>query len=97
MNITPEIRKELGRKRGEVTLLIRYQLRKLGYRTDTEFAERVLKRSKVCLHNTITGKKHSYRVLDALREAGVSEEYLFDPRRVQQKQANHKPQEEKVA
>lgn len=32
---------------------------------------------------TITGRNNSPRVLDALREAGVPEKYLFDPRRVE--------------
>ena len=31
---------------------------------------------------TVRGKKHSPRVLNALRDCGVPEEYLFDPRYV---------------
>lgn len=34
---------------------------------------------------TVSGMIHSERVLEALREIGVPEKYLFDPRRVELK------------
>ena len=36
---------------------------------------------------TVRGKKHSPRVLDALRDSGVPEQYLFDPRLARYKAA----------
>lgn len=39
-----------------------------------------LKRASVS--KVITGNGHSPLVLDALRDAGVPEEYLYDPRRI---------------
>lgn len=38
--------------------------------------------SRSAVSATILGKNHSFRILDALREAGVPEKYLFDPRKV---------------
>ena len=38
--------------------------------------------SRAAVSATILGKRHSPRILDALRDAGVPEKYLFDPRRV---------------
>ena len=37
--------------------------------------------STSAMSQTITGKNHSSRILDALRDMGVPEEYLFDPRK----------------
>lgn len=38
--------------------------------------------SRAAVSATILGKRHSPRILDALRDAGVPEKYLFDPRKV---------------
>ena len=38
--------------------------------------------STAAMSRTITGKSHSPRILDALRDMGVPEKYLFDPRRM---------------
>lgn len=38
--------------------------------------------STAAVSRTLTGKNHSPRILEALRDAGVPEEYLFDPRRM---------------
>lgn len=78
MSLTPERRRELGTKRGEKKPFIYYEL---GLRNlnATKIAEE-LGCSIVNVSNTIRGFTHSPKVLDALREAGVSEKYLFDPR-----------------
>lgn len=39
--------------------------------------------SESAVSQTLSGKNHSARVLDALRAAGVPEKYLFDPRRAE--------------
>ncbi len=36
--------------------------------------------SAEAVSSTVLGKKHCPRVLDALRDIGVPEKYLFDPR-----------------
>ena len=36
--------------------------------------------SGVAVQKTVQGKSHTPRVLEALRQVGVPEEYLFDPR-----------------
>lgn len=43
--------------------------------------------STAAMSQTITGKSHSPRILDALRNIGVPEKYLFDPRRMAGKEA----------
>lgn len=37
--------------------------------------------SRPAVSNVVLGRTHSSRVLQALREAGVPEQYLFDPAR----------------
>ena len=77
--MTPEIRRRLGAKRAEVSHLILHELRLRGY-TGAALA-RKLGCSGNNVSRTIIGGAHSPMVLDALRELGVPEEYLFDPRR----------------
>ena len=77
--MTPEMRRRLGAKRADVSHLIRHELRKRGY-TGAALA-RELKCSRANVANTITGGSHSPMVLDAMRQIGVPEKYLFDPRR----------------
>lgn len=43
--------------------------------------------STSAMSQTLTGRCHSPRILDALRKVGVPEKYLFDPRR-ETRQAN---------
>ena len=38
--------------------------------------------SQAAVSATILGKIHSFRILDALRDAGVPDKYLFDPRKI---------------
>lgn len=78
--MTPEIRRKLGSQRAEVSHLITHELRKRGY-TGASLA-RTLGCSANNVSRTIIGGAHSPMVLDALREIGVPEEYLFDPRYV---------------
>ena len=79
--MTPEIRRELGTKRSKVTHLIRYEMRMRGY-SDSSFARELVGLSHQSVRKTLIGENHSPRVLDALREIGVPEKYLFDPRRM---------------
>lgn len=78
--MTPELRRQLGARRAEVSHLILHELRSKGY------SGAALARQLGCSCNnvsrTIIGGAHSPMVLDALRELGIPEEYLFDPRRV---------------
>lgn len=79
--MTPEIRRELGAKRSQVTHLLRHEMRMRGY-TDSSLAREIVGCSSQNVRKTLIGENHSPRVLDALREIGVPEKYLFDPRRV---------------
>ena len=77
--MTPEYRRWLGAKRAEVSHLILHEMRMRGY-SGASLA-RALGCSGANVSNAIKGANHSPLVLDALREIGVPEEYLFDPRR----------------
>ena len=78
--MTPEIRRRLGAQRAEVSHLIAREMRLRGY-TGASLA-RKLKCSVNNVSRTIIGGSHSPMVLDALRDLGVPERYLFDPRRM---------------
>lgn len=78
--MTPELRRTLGTKRAEVCHLIRHEMRKRGY-SAKGLAEH-LGCSDANIHRAISGTSHSPLVLDALREIGVPEALLFDPRMV---------------
>lgn len=69
----------LGQKRARAVYRIHEALARRGLKS-CELA-RMLGISTAAMSQTLTGKNHSRRVLDALREAGVPEKYLFDPRR----------------
>lgn len=77
--MTPEQRRKLGAQRAEVRHLIAYEMRLRGH-TGRSLG-RALRCSDVLVSKTIAGNIHSPRVLDALREMGVPEKLLFDPRR----------------
>lgn len=77
--MTPEFRRQLGAQRAEVSHLIRHEMRVRGY--SGRSLARALGCSDVNVSRTISGNTHSRLVLDALRELGVPEQYLFDPRR----------------
>ncbi|SBV95564.1 conserved hypothetical protein [uncultured delta proteobacterium] len=77
--MTPELRRRLGAQRAEVSHLILHEMRLRGY-SGLSLAK-TLGCSGQNVSKTITGGAHSPMVLDALRELGVPEEYLFDPRR----------------
>lgn len=78
---SPEVRAELGAKRCFWSKRIYEALGRKGM-TATTLAY-AIGLSKKSVGATILGRNHSPRVLDALRAAGVPEEYLFDPRRVE--------------
>lgn len=61
--------------------LARYRIREALERRDMSMAElaRRIGLSAVAVQATVKGMNHSRRILDALREAGVPEKYLFDP------------------
>ncbi|MDR2745695.1 MAG: XRE family transcriptional regulator [Desulfovibrio sp.] len=77
--MTPELRRRLGAKRAEVSHIILHEMRVRGY-SGASLA-RDLGCSGANVSKTISGGGHSPLVLDALRELGVPEEYLCDPRR----------------
>jgi hypothetical protein len=77
--MTPEFRRALGARRDEVGHLIRHEMRMRGY-TSKSLAQKI-GCTGACVSRTISGGLHSAIVLDALREIGVPEEYLHDPRR----------------
>lgn len=77
--MTPEFRRQLGAQRAEVSHLIRHEMRVRGY--SGRSLARAIGCSDVNVSRAISGSGHSPMVLDALRELGVPEEYLFDPRR----------------
>lgn len=69
-----------GQKRCRAVYRIHEALAEHG--TNSASLARSLGISTSAMSQTLTGKQHSARVLDALRKAGVPERYLFDPRRV---------------
>ena len=72
------VRAKIGERRCFYSMRIHEALRRNG-RTATVIAYE-LKVSLSAVSATILGKNHSARILDALRDAGVPEKYLFDPR-----------------
>lgn len=72
------VRAKIGEQRCFYSMRIHEALRRNG-RTATVIAYE-LKVSLSAVSATILGKNHSTRILDALRDAGVPEKYLFDPR-----------------
>ena len=76
--MTPEIRRTLGFQRASVSHLIVHQMRMSGYTRKALAAE--LGISSQAVSKTINGFTHSPRIINKLREIGVTEELLFDPR-----------------
>lgn len=77
--MTPQVLRSFGEKRGKVSHLIQYELRIRGW--NQAAVARALGYSGVAVGKVINGQGHSEVVLAKLREIGVPEEYLFDPRR----------------
>ena len=73
-------RAKLGEQRCFWSMRIHEALRRNGISATVIAYELGISRSAV--YATILGNNHSFRILDALREAGVPEKYLFDPRKV---------------
>ena len=73
-------RAKLGEQRCYWAMRIHEALRRNGW--SAAALARELDISQSAVSATILGKNHSPRVLDAVRSAGVPEEYLFDPRMV---------------
>ena len=74
-------RQELGYKRCFWSMRIYEHLKRHGMSAST--IAHGLGITSQAVSQTINGKRHSPRVLDALRAAGVPEKYLFDPRRME--------------
>lgn len=72
--------KECSLKRSEMSFRIYEVLRNNGL-NGKEFAKQI-NVSQQLVSQTITGNSHNKKVLKALRNIGVPEEYLFDPRNV---------------
>ena len=72
------VRAKIGERRCFYSRRIHEAWRRNG-RTATVIAYE-LKVSLSAVSATILGKNHSARILDALRDAGVPDKYLFDPR-----------------
>lgn len=77
--------RQCGTQRYEMSFRIYEVLRNQGL-TGVSIAEKI-GISRQCVSQTINGKTHNRKVLDALREVGVPEKYLFDPRQAQNEQA----------
>lgn len=77
MNTAHMSRAECSQRRYQA----RYRIREALEARDMNMSElaRRIGMSAVAVQNTVKGKNHSTRVLEALREAGVPEKYLFDP------------------
>lgn len=71
-------RQELGYKRCFWSMRIYEHLKRRGMSASTVACD--LGMTPQAVSQTINGRRHSARVLDALRAAGVPEKYLFDPR-----------------
>lgn len=71
-------RTECGRRRYEFRYLIRAILDERAL-SMAELARRIGV-SAEAVSATVRGKRHSPKVLDALRGEGVPDDYLFDPR-----------------
>ena len=76
-----ERRRMLGAKRGKVSYLIAHKMRQRGF-TGNALAQKA-GCSKAAVSSTILGKTHCPRVLDALKEIGIPERLLFDPRKTE--------------
>ena len=75
---SPALRATCGARRARNRWRIYEALEKAG--TSGAAIARQLGVSRAAVSNVITGNGHSPVVLDALREAGVPEKYLYDPR-----------------
>lgn len=76
---------ELGLARNGVRRRIQEHLDSIGTNMAGVATELGVHRSLVA--NTVAGASHNGRVLDKLRELGVPEHYLFDPRRENERAA----------
>lgn len=74
-------KQHFGRERGENKRLIQMYLDKCGL-SQTALAVRIGV-SRQAVSSVIGGHTHSPKVLDGLREVGVPEDLLHDPRRME--------------
>lgn len=77
---SPMLRAACGARRARFRFRIYEALALTG--TSGAAIARQLGLQRASVSKVISGNGHSPVVLDALRDAGVPEEYLFDPRRV---------------
>jgi len=78
IGITHEIRKQSGVLRAKVTHLITYELRIRGWTQARLAAD--LGITAGAISRVVNGAGHSSQILDKLREIGISENLLHDPR-----------------
>ena len=78
MSNTPMSREECARRRYQA----RYKIREILDAHDLSMREigRRIGVSGEAVSATVKGRMHSAKVLEALRDVGVPERYLFDPR-----------------
>ena len=76
---TQEIRKQYGMSRAKVTHLITHELRVRGWTQGRIAAE--LGISTSAISRVVNGAGHSAQILSKLREIGIPENLLHDPRR----------------
>lgn len=81
---SPALRAACGARRARNRWRIYEALEKAG--TSGAAIARGLGLERASVSKVITGNGHSPAVLDALREAGVPEELLYDPRRTAAKE-----------
>jgi hypothetical protein len=80
MELGPAQKAELGAKRCYYRKRLEDYMYRAGFRSCNALAARIgLTGEAVRL--TLSGQRHTPVVLDALRDLGVPEKYLFDPRK----------------
>lgn len=80
--LTTVKRAELGARRCAQRWCIRQEMERNGLSTIRSLAQYVGVSTEI-VSKTLLGEKHSPKVLDALRNLGIAENLLFDPRQHQ--------------
>ncbi|WP_035066264.1 hypothetical protein [Nitratidesulfovibrio termitidis] len=88
-------RADCGHRRGDASDFIRRELRRRNHTMRSLAA--LIGLSGEAVAKTVRGELHSPRVLDALRDLGVPEKYLFDPRKLAQPQPLTQPERQDAA
>lgn len=86
MEIGPAQKAELGAKRCYYRKRLEDYMYRAGYRSCKALADKIGLTSEA-VRLTLAGQRHSPVVLDALRDLGAPEKYLFDPRKLAERAA----------